>query len=74
MLVYVYYLFNLGFVILGNLSVRLFCDGDGDWKLFFVLVGVLELFVKLFLFCVNVRIFILVLFLECEYFFFISLF
>ena len=65
---YVYYLLNSGFVTLGNLSTRLFCDGDGDRKSLFVPVGVLELSVKSPSFRANVRTFILALSLEREYF------
>ena len=53
---------------LGNLSTRLFCDGDGDRKSLFVPVGVLELSVKSPSFRANVRTFILALSLEREYF------
>ena len=58
--------------IKGNLSTRLFCDGDGDRKSLFVPVGVLELSVKSPSFRANARTCILALSLEREYFSFTS--
>ena len=57
---------------LGNLSTRLFCDGDGDRKSLFVPVGILELSVKSPSFRANVRTCILALSFEREYFSFSS--
>ena len=58
--------------VIGNLSTRLFCDGDGDRKSLFVPVGVLELSVKSPSSHANVRTCILALSLEREYFSFTS--